>query len=39
MILLPELDTNIIKKRKNIINWNVYVLKNVDKIPTKKGTK
>ncbi|QDD87483.1 hypothetical protein FORC087_700 (plasmid) [Bacillus cereus] len=39
MILLPELDTNIIKKRKNIINWNVYVFKNFDKIPTKLGTK
>ncbi len=39
MILIPELDTNIIKKRKNIINWNVYVFKNIDKTPTKMGTK
>ncbi len=39
MILLPELDTNIIKKRKNIINWNVYVFENFDKMSTKMGTK
>lgn len=39
MILIPKQDTYIIKKRRNIINWNVYVFQNIEKMPTKMGTK
>ncbi|KAA0811418.1 hypothetical protein DN403_27640 [Bacillus sp. AY2-1] len=37
MILITKWDTSIIKKRKNVINCNIYIFKSIDKMPTKKG--